>query len=333
MSTQVTPGARGGAFSPLQPLPIVEDDVDLSQLTSFLRRHRRVFATCLLVGVVLSTIVAFAWPRSYTSSASFMPQGQSRLSSLASLASQFGVSVPSTDASRSPGFYATLLVSKNLLAEVVQRRFERSGDAGSIALMDYLGASGTTTDLRVQSAITKLSRKVTASVDQKPGLVRLEVTLHDPIISRDVARALIAQVDSFNLKSRQSQASAERRFTERRVAEAQAEARQAQDELQAFLQRNRDFRSSSQLNFAYDRLADNVSLRQQIYTSVAQAYEQARIEEVRDTPVITLVEAPMLPARPDSRPFGRAIVAGVLLSLIAARFLAVRHDRRMAAEE
>ena len=143
---------------------------------------------------------------------------------------------------------------------------------------------------------------------------------------------MIAQVDSFNLKSRQSQASAERRFTERRVAEAQAEARQAQDELQAFLQRNRDFRSSSQLNFAYERLADNVSLRQQIYTSVAQAYEQARIEEVRDTPVITLVEAPMLPARPDSRPFGRAIAAGVLLSLIAARFLAVRHDRRMAAE-
>ncbi len=333
MSTQVTPGPRSSTFSPLQPLPIVEDDVDLSQLTPFLRRHRRLLLTSVLVGVVLSTLVAFAWPRSYTTGASFMPQGQSRLSSLASLASQFGVSIPSTDAGRSPGFYSTLLLSKNLLAEVVQRRFERSGGAGSVALMDYLGASGSTTDLRVQSAIGKLSRKIAASVDQKPGLVRLEVTLHDPVISRDVARALIAQVDSFNLKSRQSQASAERRFTERRVAEAQAEARQAQDELQAFLQRNRDFRSSSQLNFAYERLADNVSLRQQIYTSVAQAYEQARIEEVRDTPVITLVEAPMLPARPDSRPFGRAIAAGVLLSLIAARFLAVRHDRRMAAEE
>src|SRR5256714_8125564 len=124
MSTQVPPGARGGAFSPLQPLPIVEDDVDLSQLTSFLRRHRRVFATCVLVGVVLSTLVAFAWPRSYTTSASFMPQGQSRLSSLASLASQFGVSIPSTDAGRSPGFYSTLLLSKNLLAEAVHRPFE-----------------------------------------------------------------------------------------------------------------------------------------------------------------------------------------------------------------
>jgi uncharacterized protein involved in exopolysaccharide biosynthesis len=110
------------------------------------------------------------------------------------------------------------------------------------------------------------------------------------------------------------------------------EKRQAEDELQAFLQRNRDFRSSPQLSFAYDRLADNVSLRQQLYTAVAQAYEQARIEEVRDTPVITVVEAPMLPARPDPRPFFRAIAATVLLALVAARVLALRLDRRMTAK-
>src|SRR5947207_10272186 len=102
MSTHVTPGVRGGGYLPVQSLPIAEDDLDLLQLSSFLKRHRRTFATCLLVGLVLSTIAAFAWPRSYTSSASFMPQGQSRLSSIATLASQFGVSIPATDAGRSP---------------------------------------------------------------------------------------------------------------------------------------------------------------------------------------------------------------------------------------
>jgi uncharacterized protein involved in exopolysaccharide biosynthesis len=170
------------------------------------------------------------------------------------------------------------------------------------------------------------------SVDQKSGLVRIELQLPDAVMSRDVIRAVIAEVDSFNLKSRQSQASQERRFTEQRLAEAQTEKRRAEDELQAFLQRNRDFRSSPQLSFAYDRLADNVALRQQLYTSIAQAFEQARIEEVRDTPVITVVEAPMLPARPDQSPYGRAITACVLLALVAARLLALRQDRRIAAE-
>ena len=330
MSTQVTSGVRGG-FAPLQSVPLAEDDLNVSELSSFVRRHRQLFVICLLVGVLVAITVAFLWPKRYTSSASFIPQGQSRLSSLATLASQFGVAVPVTDAGRTPAFYAALIDSKNLLAEVVQQRFaQASGD--SIALVDYLRGRGETADLRVQSAIAKLARKMNVAVDQKAGLVRVEVTLGDPRMSRDVTRALIAQVDSFNLKSRQSQASAERRFSERRLAEAQAEARQAQDELQAFLQRNRDFKSSPQLSFTYDRLADNVSLRQQIYTSVAQSYEQARIEEVRDTPVITVVEAPMLPARADTRPFVRAIAAGVLLALVAARLLAVRQDRRASAE-
>lgn len=331
MSTQVTPGVRSGGFVPLQPFPIAEDDIELSQLSSFFRRHRRLVTACLLVGVLAGTIVAFAWPRRYTASASFMPQGQSRLSSLASLASQFGVSVPVADAGRSPGFYATLMVSKNLLANVVQQRFAPQNGA-AVSLIDYLHAGGDNPAQRIESAVAKLSRKIGVNVDQKAGLVRLDVTMRDAVMSRDVARALMAEVDSFNLKSRQSQASQERQFAERRLAEAQVEKRQAEDELQAFLQRNRDFRSSPQLSFTYDRLADNVSLRQQLYTSIAQTFEQARIEEVRDTPVITVVEAPMLPARPDSRPFGRAIGIAILLSLVAARILAVRRDRQMTSE-
>jgi uncharacterized protein involved in exopolysaccharide biosynthesis len=281
--------------------------------------------------LALATIAAFAWPRSFTSAASFMPQSQSRMSSLASLASQFGVSVPISDPGRSPAFYATLITSKPLLANVVKQRFQASTGAG-VMLVDYLHAGGSNADQRIQAATEKLLRRMSASVDQKAGLVRLEVTLRDARLSRDVACALIAEVDSFNLKSRQSQASAERHFTEQRLAQALAESRQSQDALQAFLQRNRDFRTSPQLSFEYDRLADNVSLRQALYTTLAQAYEQARIEEVRDTPVITLVEAPMLPARPDSRPFGRSTAAGLLLALVVARILAVRRDRRMAAE-
>ena len=331
MSTQVTPGVRSSGLVPLQPLPIAEDDVELSQLSSFFSRHRRLLANCVLVGVVVGIVVAFAWPRRYTSSASFMPQGQSRMSSLASLASQFGVSVPVTDASRSPAFYATLILSKNLLADVVQRQFTPAGKS-PVTLVDYLHVGGDNRDLRIEAAVNKLLRKVSVNIDQRSGLVRVEAKLPDASMSRDVVRALIAEVDSFNLKSRQSQASQERGFAERRLAEALVEKRQAEDELQAFLQRNRDFRSSPQLSFAYDRLADNVALRQQLYTSIAQSFEQARIEEVRDTPVITVVEAPMLPARPDSRPFGRAIAGSVLLALVAARILAVRQDKRLAAE-
>jgi uncharacterized protein involved in exopolysaccharide biosynthesis len=310
-------------------MPFQEDDIDVAALSAFLRRHRRTLGLCLLVAIALSIGVAIALPRTYTTTTSFIPQGRTQTSALASIASQFGFSVPFSDATRSPSFYSALLLSKNVVANVLQRTYRTSAGDGakSMTLVEYLRGRGENADQRRHSASAKLLRRVSVGVDQKAGMVRLEVQLRDPLVSRDVAQAFIAEVDSFNLRSRQSQASSERRFTEGRVAEARAEARQADDELQAFLQRNRDFRTSPQLTFTYDRLVNNVNLRQQIYTSVAQAYEQARIEEVRDTPVITVVEAPMLPARPDPRPFGRALTGGLLLGCLAGWLLGKRADR------
>src|SRR5439155_7289608 len=44
-----------------------------------------------------------------------------------------------------------------------------------------------------------------------------------------------------------------------------------------------------------------VALRQQIFTALSEAFEQARIEEVRDTPILTVVDAPSVPAIPEPR--------------------------------
>ena len=44
-----------------------------------------------------------------------------------------------------------------------------------------------------------------------------------------------------------------------------------------------------------------MNLRQQVYTTLVQSFEQARISEVRDTPVITVLQAPFLPPADDRR--------------------------------
>src|SRR2546428_650042 len=98
----------------------------------------------------------------------------------------------------------------------------------------------------------------------------------------------LALVNTFNLERRQSRAAQEKRFVETRRTEARDELQVAEDRLKSFLERNRDYRNSPQLVFDQERLAREVALRQQLLTSLSQAYEQARIDEVRDTPVITV---------------------------------------------
>jgi uncharacterized protein involved in exopolysaccharide biosynthesis len=81
--------------------------------------------------------------------------------------------------------------------------------------------------------------------------------------------------------------------------------------------------------FQFDRLSRQVNMRQQLYTSVTQSYEGARIEEVRNTPVITLMEPADLPAQPDPR---LALLKGMLAGLVGlglgAFLAAVLHASR-----
>ena len=54
---------------------------------------------------------------------------------------------------------------------------------------------------------------------------------------------------------------------------------------------------SPQLAFEESRLRRQVQLRQELYVTLRREYETARIEEVNDTPVITVIDAAVVPQR------------------------------------
>ncbi len=130
--------------------------------------------------------------------------------------------------------------------------------------------------------------------------VEVSVTTRWPSVSLAIASRLVKGVGRFNVETRKSQAAAERQFVEARADEAQRALREAEDRLQSFLQRNRAF-VAPELAFQRDRLQREVALRQEVYTTLLQKREEARIREVRDTPVITMLEEPRLPLLPESR--------------------------------
>jgi uncharacterized protein involved in exopolysaccharide biosynthesis len=156
------------------------------------------------------------------------------------------------------------------------------------------------------------------------------------MLAEQLVLSFLDEVNQFNLETRRSQAASERTFTEQRVQEVRHELRRAEDDLQRFLQRNRDYRNSPQLTFEQDRLAREVAVRQALYTTLSQALEKAKIEEVRDTPVITVVERPEMPAKPD----GRGLLRKGLLALVVGTAIGVgfvlgrdRLDRRVRGRQ
>ncbi len=126
--------------------------------------------------------------------------------------------------------------------------------------------------------------------------------------------------------TRQGQAAAERKFVERRLAAAGSDLRAAEDRLQNFLQTNREFARSSELSFQRERLQRDVNLQQQVFTSLTQSLEEVRIREVRDTPVITIVEPPSVKSIPESRRPVPYTVLGLFMGAFVGALLAFTSD-------
>jgi uncharacterized protein involved in exopolysaccharide biosynthesis len=90
-------------------------------------------------------------------------------------------------------------------------------------------------------------------------------------------------VNRFNQDTRESQAGATRRFVEVQVAETEGELHNAEDSLREFRTRNRRT-DTPELQFEDGRLQRQVQIQQDLYISLRQQYESARIQEVQQYP-------------------------------------------------
>jgi uncharacterized protein involved in exopolysaccharide biosynthesis len=168
-----------------------------------------------------------------------------------------------------------------------------------------------------------LAGQVGTRVDIQTGVVRLSVTSRYAGLAAAVSNQLVVYLSDFNTHTRQSQARERRLFVQQRIAEAEAELRAVEGTLRAFYERNRTWQQSPQLLFEEGRLRRQVEIRQEVYLTLTREFETARIEEVNDTPVITVIDTAVAPQRP-SRP-RRAVMGalGLLLGMIAAVFAAL----------
>jgi uncharacterized protein involved in exopolysaccharide biosynthesis len=189
-----------------------------------------------------------------------------------------------------------------------------------------LGVKDTNAEQATERAVELLARRITASVNAKTQVVRVAVSLPSAEASVAVHQRLIASLAEVNQRARQVQASAERRFSTARLKEVEAELRSAEAALRAFAERNRVSEASPSLSIERGRLERDVSFRQQVFVSLAQAVEQARIEEVRDTPLLSILQLPRRPVFPDSRGTIGRMLLGIIAGSAAAMFaLLLRH--------
>jgi uncharacterized protein involved in exopolysaccharide biosynthesis len=321
-----TLGHRGSLAAPASP--DAAEDVSLFDALNALLRFR---ATIIMLTVTVTALmIAFAFlrPRTYTSTTSFVPEAARAPTSLSGLAAQFGVTVPSQQSTESSQFYVDLLRSRSVLEAAVETPYSLVTERGPATktLVQLYDPGEPTAELRREAAVKRLNRSIGTSISSKTDVVTVRVRAPDARLAQQVNVRLLALLSNFNMSKRQSRAREERRFSEQRLQEAKAELRVAEDRLQVFLERNRSVANAPSLAFQEDRLRSDLLVLRQLVTILQQTAEQARMDAVRDTPVLTIIETADVPSRPDSRGVLKFGLLGVLLGGVLGMGIALARN-------
>ena len=279
--------------------------------------RRGVLLTAL--GTAAGVVVALLLPPQFTSGASFIAQGSSTSaipSALLGIAASVGLG---SARDYSPWFYADLISSDPVLKSALAQRYIVPGrDTTPRTFLQIEGFAGGDSARAQDAAIRYLRRHITSRADVRTNVVYVSATARSATLSRDIVQALLDALDSMNISFRQEQSRELRQFFEGRVTDAQRELDSAETALRQFLERNRVIANSPLLMFEQNRLTRASDLKRAVYTTVVQQYEEAKMQEARNVPVLTVLTRPTVPVRKSGPPRRFIVAVGFLVGLLAA---------------
>ncbi|MEP6506612.1 MAG: GNVR domain-containing protein [Gemmatimonadales bacterium] len=264
-----------------------------------------VVVVAVLTGAAASVLV----PPVYRSKASFVANSSSSSKlegalgnsvGLGGIISQLGGRMGG-DPSESPNFYVQLLLSRELLTRLLQSRFPNprtDAPNDSASLLTILRIKNANPERRMELAVKQLTQSISPSLDSKTNLVWFSVDARWAELSSEIANRIIDLVSGFDREIRVSRAKSMRVFLQMRHDSAQAALRQAEGNQRVFYEQNRGFIGGSPaLKFEEQRIKRQADLAADLYMNLDKQLEVARIDEINDAALITIIDSAIVPKK------------------------------------
>jgi uncharacterized protein involved in exopolysaccharide biosynthesis len=272
-------------------------------LLFFIRRSVPYAALTAIATGTLAFGLSFLVHPKYRASATIMPASQVTdrnpfpgASDLMNAARQFGVGLHSSDPS---ALFPAILASRSLADTLLSQSYT-SEHGSPTSLLDRFKRGHASTRADMDRAYRWLTRHVlSCSFDKYSGTSAITALTDDPAISAQLANAAVHGLDRFNRALRSAQAGQHVQFVAGRLDEAEQELEKCEQALQTFREKNRD-PSSPHLQLMEARLVRELGFSEQIFGTLRTEYELAKIEEVRNLPIIKVLDPAIPPLKPHS---------------------------------
>ncbi|CAN5142569.1 hypothetical protein BH23GEM2_BH23GEM2_23420 [soil metagenome] len=290
-------------------------------------RRRRLAVGIIALTMALAVALGLLLPPSYVAWTSFVANASSnRLPNLPvggplqGLTSQLGLGNLS-EPSESPAFYAQLVQSQELRRRLATSLFAnpRTGDpADSADFIAILRPRQRDPLRRMEIAVDRLGSAISVGSDPRTSLVSVTAQSRWPELAAALANRTVDLVAEFNAEQRVSRAHTKRVFLENRLTSAQMDLQSTEERQRRFYEQNRAWRNSPALVFEEGRLRRNVELASNLYITLRQQLEMARLEEFNDAALITVVDRAVVPRKARWPRWGMLLVSSMLVGVFVA---------------
>lgn len=313
------------------------EETSLLGFVNVILRHRALISLLAIVGGLIFGLHELTRVHLFIAYASFTMRGARAPTPASELAAQLGLNVGNADDDgQSADFFIDLVRSRGIVARVADSSYTISTPKGPVRrpLAALYGEDeGKPGPLSEAETVDRLRGSIDVSTWGQTGIIRISVIAAQPSLAQQILANVIRDLEAYNLARRREKAAAERQFVEKLLNDARVELTQAETQFSTFKALNRQYNSPA-LALENSRLTRQVTMRQDIVTAMTQSLEQAKIEEVRDVPAITLIDEPepaFLSATHETVRKGLlGMAAGLMVGIILAFILERAAETRQA---
>ena len=283
-----------------------ENTIALTDVIIILARQLKVIILTPLIFCTLVIIYVFFIAKPvYTSTSKIMSSsGGANGSQAAGIAAQFGISMP-TGQSEPKWAYPEIIKSRTLAGKMLKRKFDSKEFGPQQSLLKILSGMGkkSPNGLNVLeiNTINIFLGMIEITENKKTSILTLSINAAEPKLAAEINHTLIDELDAHQRAYNKSKTSETKNFIQERIIDAEKDLNTAEEALRDFINRNRRIDNSPLLQLERQRLAREVTVLTGVFTTLKQQFETTKIEEVKESEYVVIIDPPAIPLKP-SRP-------------------------------
>ncbi|TSA14250.1 hypothetical protein D4R75_16185 [bacterium] len=277
---------------------------------------RRQIILCVGLMTVLTTVIVLLIPSQYTAETSILPDLEKNkllgLAGASDLAAVTGLNIGEAPVSK---LYPVMVKSARILSEVLYTKYKTSEFPDSVDLIRFWGIKKRNEAEKFEKALDLLRDRMEVSFDNRLGTLSLKVSMEEPGLAADVANRATSELDIYTRTKKRTSVTAQREFIEMRLKDVASALASVEDSLRSFREKNRRVADSPQLVLMQGRLERAVQINSTIFIELKKQVEIAKIEEIKNVPIINVLDPARVPVASSSPQKLADIVFAFLLSL------------------